>query len=204
MFRHTQEVGLDERCVEVLFFCGNQFYIGCFFLFKFKRLFIASFFMEDFDMNKLNEWSDRLIEHEGIRLMPYYCPMGKLTIGVGRNLEDNPLNIEEKKALGDYMRGITENGAKMLLRNDIKRCYGALKKMILNFVELDDNRQYAMIDMCFQLGVEGFRQFKRMRRYMGKRNFVMASYECLQSNYAMQTPNRAKRIARVISTGVWK
>jgi lysozyme len=160
--------------------------------------------MEDFNMNKLNEWCDRLIEHEGIRLMPYYCPMGKLTIGVGRNLDDNPLNNEEKKALGDYMRGITENGAKMLLRNDIKRCYGALKKMILNFRELDNNRQYAMIDMCFQLGVGGFRQFKRMRRYMGKRNFIMASYECLQSSYAMQTPNRAKRIARVISTGVWK
>ena len=51
----------------------------------------------NFDMNV---WVNRLIEQEGIKLMPYRCPRGKLTIGVGRNLDDNPLNREEIKALG--------------------------------------------------------------------------------------------------------
>ena len=155
-------------------------------------------------MNKMNLWCERIIENEGLKLMPYYCTKGKLTIGVGRNLDDNPLSVEEKKALGDYMRGITENGAKMLLRNDIKRCYNELKKMIINFTELDEVRQFTMIDMCFQLGVNGFAKFKKMRKYMGLKKFELASFECLNSEYAEQVPNRAKRVAQAICSGVWK
>ena len=151
----------------------------------------------------LEEWCERLILHEGMVLKPYYCPRGKLTIGVGRNLEDNPLSLEEKKALGDYMHGITENGAKMLLRNDIYRCYNALKKIVQNYDDLDSDRQYALLDMCFQLGVKGLRKFHNMLAAVNKKNFIMAAYECLNSQYAKQTPKRAKRIARTLKTGEW-
>ena len=34
---------------------------------------------------------ERLVQHEGLRLKPYRCTAGKLTIGVGRNLEDKGL-----------------------------------------------------------------------------------------------------------------
>lgn len=155
------------------------------------------------EIQNMEEWCDRLILHEGMMLKPYYCPRGKLTIGVGRNLEDNPLTIDEKKALGDYMHGITENGAKMLLRNDIIHCYGALKKMVSGYEELDSDRQYALLDMCFQLGIKGLKKFHYMLVAVEKKNFVMAAYECLNSQYAKQTPARAKRIARAIKTGQW-
>jgi len=136
-------------------------------------------------------------------LKPYYCPRGKLTIGVGRNLEDNPLSLEEKKALGDYMHGITENGAKMLLRNDIFKCYNALKKIVNDYEQLEYDRQYALLDMCFQLGIKGLRQFHNMLAAVNKKNFIMAAYECLNSQYAKQTPKRAKRIAKTLKTGEW-
>ena len=51
-------------------------------------------------MYDLSKWCDRLIAHEGMKLMPYRCTAGKLTIGVGRNLEDNPPTPEEARALG--------------------------------------------------------------------------------------------------------
>jgi len=35
---------------------------------------------------------DQIIEHEGLKLKPYHCPAGKLTIGVGRNLEDKGIS----------------------------------------------------------------------------------------------------------------
>ena len=146
-------------------------------------------------------WSKRLIFHEGLRLKPYYCTAGKLTIGVGRNLEDNPLSTEEKKALGDYMHGITENGAKMLLRNDIIRTYESLKKIIKNYTELEEDRQYALLDMCFQLGEKGFKNFKRLIKEIEHENFYMAAYECLNSLYAKQVPARAKRIAQTLKYG---
>lgn len=155
-------------------------------------------------MYDLSKWCDRLIAHEGMKLMPYRCTAGKLTIGVGRNLEDNPPTPEEARALGDYMHGITENAAKMLLRNDIARCFEALKRIVEGFEELDEERQYALLDMCFQMGVRGFRRFKRLLKAVEQRNFELAAFECLTSKYAQQTPKRAKRIAQLLKTSVWK
>lgn len=34
----------------------------------------------------MKEITAQLIRHEGLRLTPYRCPVGRLTIGVGRNL----------------------------------------------------------------------------------------------------------------------
>ena len=41
------------------------------------------------NMERLTE---TLIRHEGLRLEPYRCTEGKLTIGVGHNLDDNPIS----------------------------------------------------------------------------------------------------------------
>ena len=152
-------------------------------------------------MFDMNEWCNRLILHEGMVLKPYRCPMGKLTIGVGRNLDDNPLSSEELRALGDYKHGITENGAKMLLRNDILRCYEQLKKHIAGFEELEPDRQYALLDMCFQLGFKGLKKFRKMLKAIEKKDFIWASFECLTSDYAKQTPKRARRVAQAIKIG---
>ena len=147
---------------------------------------------------------DRLKKHEGMILMPYYCPAGKLTIGVGRNLEDNPLTEEERRACGDYMKGITPCQADMLLRNDIDRCKEELAKHFDFYKELDNERKYALLDMCFQLGIYGLKKFRNMIKYMKRNNFEMAAFECLHSKYAAQTPKRAKRIATLIKTGKWE
>ena len=50
-------------------------------------------------MLDIYEISQRLILHEGLRLQPYRCIKGRLTIGVGRNLDSNPLSSEEKSVL---------------------------------------------------------------------------------------------------------
>lgn len=69
------------------------------------------------------DWIARRLEfHEGCRLMPYRCPAGKLTIGIGRCIDTNPFTKEELQAVGDWKHGITKNAALMLLRNDIDRC----------------------------------------------------------------------------------
>ena len=135
--------------------------------------------------------------------MPYKCPRGKWTIGVGRNFEDNPLTAEERVACPDYKRGITYNGALFLLRNDIKRCYKELNTFGW-FKELDDERKYALIDMDFQLGFKKLKAFRKMIAALKEKNYEEAAHQCLSSAYAQQTPNRAKRIAYLIKTGVWR
>lgn len=156
------------------------------------------------DLDRDFTWiSKRLVEHEGCVLNPYRCPAGKLTIGVGRNIEDNPLSEKEKRALGDYMHGITKNGAMLLLRNDVERCLKDLRKKIEFWYDLDNERQYALLDMCFQMGYNGLSKFQNMLYCMKLKDYRSASYHCLDSSYAVQTPKRAKRIARLIKEGVW-
>ncbi|MBQ0114178.1 MAG: glycoside hydrolase family protein [Bacteroidales bacterium] len=150
------------------------------------------------------DWEmERLKFHEGLKLCVYVCPAGKKTIGVGRCLETNPLTAEEKRVCPDAERGITYNGAIYLLRNDIDKCKAQLNKEFNWIFTLDEERQYALLDMCFQLGINGLKKFRKMLLYLKLKDFKKASIECLDSNYAKQTPKRANRIARLIRTGEW-
>lgn len=149
------------------------------------------------------EWVARRLEfHEGCRLLPYRCTAGKLTIGIGRCIDTNPFTKEELQAVGDWKHGITRNAALMLLRNDIDRCKKELAGLDF-YAKLDLERQYALLDMCFQLGFNGLCGFKKMLEAMRWGKWDKAAAECLNSDYARQTPARAKRIARLIKEGIW-
>ena len=151
-----------------------------------------------------NEAVQRLCLHEGIRLQPYRCSAGYLTIGIGRNLETNPPTAEEIKVIGDYKSGITKNAAFFLLRNDIKRVEAECAERIPFWEELDDERQYARVDMAFNLGISGLLKFKKMLSYLGVGNYMQAATECLASKYVRDTGERAVRIARLVEKGIWK
>lgn len=152
-------------------------------------------------MNLL-EIKKRLEFHEGFRSEPYFCTQGKRTIGIGRNLEANPLTEAERLVVKNPEK-ITRQEAYYLLENDIKKTIQLLSSKVPCFARLDDERKYALIDMGFQMGVSGVCKFKKMLAAMDAGDFEKASQECLNSAYAKQTPARAARIARLIKTGKW-
>lgn len=151
-----------------------------------------------------NEMIQRFILHEGCELMPYRCPAGYLTIGIGRNLDTNPLTLEEKKVCGDWRHGITKNAAFYLLRHDIEKVKRECVKNIPFYYNLDAERRYCLIDMCFNLGIKSLVKFKKMLGAMGCGDWEWAARECLNSKYATQTGKRAKRIAETIRTGEFR
>ncbi|MBE6452987.1 MAG: lysozyme [Alphaproteobacteria bacterium] len=155
-------------------------------------------------MIDINIATKRLHLHEGLRLKPYYCIRGKQTIGIGHNLDANPITEEEAKVLGDWHHGITTEGAYYLLRRDINRTIKECRDNIKFFDSLDDERQYALVDMAFNLGIKGLLKFKNMLGYMSQCQYQKASKECLNSNYTKQTGKRAQRIAQLIKTGQWQ
>lgn len=144
----------------------------------------------------------RLEFHESCVLKPYYCPTGHLTLGIGHNIDARAFTNEEKKAIGDWKKGITKNMAYMICRNDVNICLNQLKTLPF-WNRLDLERQYALLDMCFQLGFKGLCGFKKMLEAMRWGKWDKAAAECLNSDYARQTPARAKRIARLIKEGIW-
>jgi len=130
---------------------------------------------------------ENLKRHEGLRLKPYLCPEGKITIGFGRNLED---------------MGISEKEAEMLLMSDIERCYEELD-VFSWFHDLDQVRQEAMVNMLFNLGLPTFLEFKRTLKFMAEGAYSQAAVEMLDSKWANQVGDRAKELAYMVETGCY-
>lgn len=127
-----------------------------------------------------------LITHEGLRLKPYRDTVGKLTIGVGRNLDDV---------------GITEEEALYLLKNDIRRTIKFLSAVLPFWDRLSETRKIVLIDMCFNLGAKKFMSFKKMRKALEEGDYRLAAKEMLDSKWARQVKGRAQTLARMMREG---
>lgn len=148
----------------------------------------------------------RLCFNEGIRTKPYRCSQGKLTIGVGRCLDTNPLNAEELKKIGHDCRclEITKDEAFYLLRNDIKTVLAQIERNFPWYKNMNNDRQYVLVDLVFQMGLEKVKQFKKTLLYMSTGFYKQAGTELLDSKYARQTKARAERNAYCLREGVYK
>lgn len=131
----------------------------------------------------LDQLTADLRRDEGERLKPYRDIVGKLTIGVGRNLDDV---------------GISETECLMLLKNDITRVGIELDEHIPWWRQLDDNRQGALANMCFNLGINGLLGFKLFLALLQTHDYPAAALEMLHSKWAEQVGERATRLATVI------
>ena len=128
----------------------------------------------------------QLQKHEGLRLKPYKCSAGKLTIGYGRNLED---------------RGIDKAEACMLLANDIHQCINQVQDRIPCFPKLNDVRQNVLINMAFNLGIAGLLKFRKFLSALERKDFEDASVEMLDSRWSRQVGIRATELSEQIRTG---
>ena len=126
---------------------------------------------------------NQLILHEGLKLEPYECTAGKLTIGVGRNIEDI---------------GITEDEARYLLDNDILRVCDELDRNLPWWRDLSDARQRVLVDMVFNLGISRFMQFQNTIAAIESGDYETAAGEMLDSRWANQVGNRAKTLSRMM------
>ena len=131
----------------------------------------------------MTDYKTTLIADEGLRLKPYKCTGDKWTIGVGRNLE---------------AKGISEDEAMLLLDNDIKDAKAAARRLIRTFDKLSDDRKIALVSMVFQMGERGVSKFRNMIKCIEMQSFDIAATEMLDSVWARQTPNRAKRLAEMM------
>ena len=137
-------------------------------------------------MINMERLTNQLIIDEGLKLKPYHCTSNKLTIGVGRNLDDV---------------GITEGEAKFLLKNDISRGAGECMYEFDWFSGLSERRKEAIINLVFNMGLTKFKQFKKTISYIEQGLFELAGTELLDSNYARQVGNRSIRVANMLADG---
>ena len=132
---------------------------------------------------------EQLKRHEGLKLKPYKCTADKLTIGVGRNLEDV---------------GISEEEAEMLLQNDIQRATVQIQREFPWTTELDEVRFAALINFTFNVGIGTVGKFVNAMALLKAGSYDTAADEFLNSRWAKQVGQRAIDVTDQIRTGEWK
>lgn len=146
----------------------------------------------------------QLMRDEGTRRAPdgthvaYRCPAGALTIGYGHNLDANP--IEGLDALSC----ISEAQAREILTADAAAFAAALDEEIPWWRRLNAPRQAVLLNMAFNMGVDGLLKFKNTLRAVREMRWKDARDGMLASKWAGQVGRRASELAAQMMTGTWQ
>lgn len=138
------------------------------------------------ECNAWDELVERTKKHEGFSSKPYKCPAGKLTIGYGRNIQDN---------------GITQDEAKVLLMNDLETARDELERFIPWVITMSIRRQMVLVEMVFNMGIAKFKQFKKMIEYCRMGDYDKAADEAMNSLWAKQVGKRAQTLTKILKEG---
>jgi len=71
------------------------------------------------------------------------------------------------------------------------------------FTELDEVRQAVLVDMGYNLGIDGLLKFKRTLGSVESGNYANAAIQMLESKWATQVGHRAERLSDMMETGEW-
>ncbi len=124
-------------------------------------------------------------KHEGLRLKPYRCSSQKITIGYGRNLQDNGITLEEAEAM---------------LQHDVGAAIKEAKSLPF-FESLNEPRQAVIVDMLFNMGLPRFGMFKKMIAAIECEHWHVAANEMLNSRWARQVGKRANTLSEMMRLG---
>lgn len=128
----------------------------------------------------------QLSTDEGWRKLPYTDTVGKLTIGVGRNLSDVGLHDDE---------------ISLLLVNDMAVAEAACRGLFPNFDDLSDARKAVVCNLAFNMGAHVFGTFKDTLAAIREGRFDDAATDMLASHWAQQVGARAQRLADAMRQG---
>ena len=168
---------------------------------------------------------EQLIFDEGLRLKPYPCTKKKIIIGIGRNLEDNPLSPDEvmtmllarphikvnnteirevRRLLLDdfYKSGITKDEAYYLFDNDVKKFSAELRKALPWVNDAPEEVQNILLNMTFNMGIKRLLSFNGPQgtlRMIQRGEYKTAAENLTKSLWYRQVTSRAERLINRLS-----
>ena len=124
-----------------------------------------------------------LTDHEGLKYKPYKCTAGKLTIGIGHNLDD---------------RGVSPAVVNLMYDEDVTEVVADLKIIFTDFDDLPYDIHIVLADMRFQLGANRFRKFRKMIAAVKQSNWPEMIIQMKDSDWYKQTTNRANDLISMV------
>lgn len=130
-------------------------------------------------METLEEMIQR---HEGYNPKPYQDTLGVWTVGYGHNLN----------------KPLSHAACVQIFQDDLADAQTDCLHAFHWFADLTDARQYAMIDLCFNLGLTRLQKFVKFLAAMQAGDYETAAHELLNSVWASQVKGRANDLAFLI------
>jgi lysozyme len=146
-------------------------------------------------MPLINNIIDQLVRDEGFRSNPYVDTRGHNTVGIGHNLDANPLPNETYP--------LTVQRAKEILADDVARITGKLIAALPWADSLPEPRKGVLQNMSFNMGVNGLLEFKNTLHKIQMTDYAGAAIAMTQSAWYSQVGDRAKRLVQQMQTGEW-
>ena len=127
----------------------------------------------------------RIKKNEGFSLKPYKDQLGFFTIGFGHLILSNEKYLLEKK--------INKIELEKIFIKDFDK---ALKNFNIFLKHFSSNIRDSelLIEMVFQIGIEGVLKFKKLLYNMDKGNKHLVCFETMNSLWYKQTPSRVKNL----------
>lgn len=123
----------------------------------------------------------------GKQILPGQTLHGKLTIGVGRNLTS---------------KGVHQDEIDLMLNNDVLDAMADVSKHLPWWVTLNDARQRALCNMCFNLGIGGLIKFDTFLSLLQQGKYPEAADDLLNTAAAREAVARYQRLSLQIRNGV--
>jgi len=131
--------------------------------------------------------AEQLTRDEGKRNFLYVDSVGKTSGGVGHNFTD---------------LGLSDAAIAFILAEDIARVQKQLAPFPW-FQGLDEIRQGAVTNIAFNIGIGDLLHFPSALHYLSIKDYPNAAAAFLDSVWAKQVGDRAQRLARQLTEGVW-
>jgi GH24 family phage-related lysozyme (muramidase) len=137
----------------------------------------------------------RIRAHEGVRTSMYLDSLGKATIGIGHLIQPHErekfsegveISMELVEELFDLDLNRAAAGAEVL----IEECVGH---------DLPEHITEVILEMVFQLGTQGVRNFKKMWKAMRVKDWQKAAAEMKDSRWHSQTTKRCEHLAEIVA-----
>ncbi len=137
----------------------------------------------------IEELKKMLVRHEDEVNHAYQDSEGFWTIGVGHL-------IDERKG------GKISHAASMfILDEDVNSVIGQCDRAFEWFDDLDEARKIVVLNMVFNLGLYGFKEFKKTIAFIEQGLYISASEEMKDSKWYRQVGKRGDELSKIMLTG---
>ena len=128
----------------------------------------------------MSDLIEQIKQSEGFRPTVYQCTEGYDTIGYGFAIKDLVLG---------------QDICDIILERKIAELKLRIKQKLPFYDDMPEKAQDVIVEMCYQMGIHGFSNFKKTIDHLMRKDYKAASVEMLDSRWAKQTPNRAKKLS---------